>query len=414
MQTTHKFDDIEVDSLLYAFLAREALPGTELDSAAFFAGFAALVRRFAPRNAALLAKRDRLQASIDAWHREHPGADFDAAAYRAHLLDIGYLVPEGVPFSVDTDGVDPEIARVAGPQLVVPVSNARYALNAANARWGSLYDALYGTDAIPGAAARGAYDPQRGAQVIAYARQFLDDAFPLTAGTHRDAVGYRVAGPGLEVAMRAAPPSFLETTSAFAGYQGDPGSPSVILLEHHGLHVELHIDRRHLIGKDDPAGISDIVLESAVTTIQDCEDSVAAVTAAEKVNVYRNWLGLMRGTLEARIDKGATSAVRRLNADREYTAPGGERRVLPGRSLMLVRNVGHHMMSDSVTLRGSPVPETFIDLVVTSLAALHDLRGRPAESAAAGNGAGRPAPARRLPTNCSPPPRISSACRAMS
>ena len=197
MQTTHKFDDIEVDSLLYAFLAREALPGTELDSAAFFAGFAALVRRFAPRNAALLAKRDRLQASIDAWHREHPGADFDAAAYRAHLLDIGYLVPEGVPFSVDTDGVDPEIARVAGPQLVVPVSNARYALNAANARWGSLYDALYGTDAIPGAAARGAYDPQRGAQVIAYARQFLDDAFPLTAGTHRDAVGYRVAGPGL-------------------------------------------------------------------------------------------------------------------------------------------------------------------------------------------------------------------------
>jgi malate synthase len=395
MQTTHKFDDIEVDSLLYAFLAREALPGTELDSAAFFAGFAALVRRFAPRNAALLAKRDRLQASIDAWHREHPGADFDAAAYRAHLLDIGYLVPEGVPFSVDTDGVDPEIARVAGPQLVVPVSNARYALNAANARWGSLYDALYGTDAIPGAAARGAYDPQRGAQVIAYARQFLDDAFPLTAGTHRDAVGYRVAGPGLEVAMRAAPPSFLETTSAFAGYQGDPGSPSVILLEHHGLHVELHIDRRHLIGKDDPAGISDIVLESAVTTIQDCEDSVAAVTAAEKVNVYRNWLGLMRGTLEARIDKGATSAVRRLNADREYTAPGGERRVLPGRSLMLVRNVGHHMMSDSVTLRGSPVPETFIDLVVTSLAALHDLRGRPAESAAAGNGAGRPAPAPR-------------------
>ncbi len=394
MQTTVQFDDIEFDSLLYAFVAREALPGTGIDTAAFFNGFANLVRRFAPRNADLLATRDRLQASIDAWHREHPGADFDAAAYRAHLIDIGYLVPEGAPFSVDTAHVDEEIAQVAGPQLVVPVSNARYALNAANARWGSLYDALYGTDAIPGAARSGAYDPQRGAKVIDYARQFLNEAFPLTAGSHRDAVGYRVAGHRLEVAMRAAPPSFLETASAFAGYQGDPESPAVILLEHHGLHVELHIDRRHLIGRDDPAGISDIVLESAITTIQDCEDSVAAVNAAEKVRVYRNWLGLMRGTLEARIDKGAASALRRLNADREYTSPGGGRLVLPGRSLMLVRNVGHHMMSDAVTLRGSPVPETFIDLVVTSLAALHDLRRCAAEPAAAG-GAGGPAPALR-------------------
>ena len=374
MSTKVKIDGIEIDANLHDFVAREVAPGSGVDPVAFWSGFARLAAELAPRNAALLAKRDRLQASIDGWHREHPGARFDPQAYRKFLADMGYLVPEGGSFAVATANVDPEIARVAGPQLVVPVSNARYALNAANARWGSLYDALYGTDAIAQeGAAGGGYNPERGAKVIDFARRFLDASFPLAAASHREAQGYFVSQRGLEVRV-ASGVVLLEDPAAFAGFQGDAGSPTVILLRHHGLHVELRIDRQHVIGRDDAAGISDVVLESAITTIQDCEDSVAAVSAAEKVTVYRNWLGLMKGTLEAQLEKGQKSIVRRLNADRRYRTANGAELVLPGRSVMLVRNVGHHMLCDLVTLNGSPIPETFIDAAVTSIAALHDLR----------------------------------------
>ncbi len=298
--------------------------------------------------------------------------------YKTFLGEIGYLVTEGAPFAVSTANVDAEIARIAGPQLVVPVSNARYALNAANARWGSLYDALYGTDAIPeeGAPRGGKYNPQRGAKVIAFARDFLDQNFALANGSHRDSVHYRVSEHGLEVSLKNNQTTRLKQSAAFRGFQGGRGSPNVLLLEHHGLHVELHIDRTHYIGRDDPAGISDVVLESAITTIQDCEDSVAAVDAEDKIHLYRNWLGLMKGGLQARVEKAHSRVIRRLNADRRYLTPGGNELVLPGRSLMLVRNVGHHMLSSIVTLQGAPIPETFIDAAVTVLIAMHDLRGQ--------------------------------------
>jgi malate synthase len=376
MKNTIKIDALAVDKILFDFLTREALPGTGIDEKEFWAGFATLLQRFTPRNAELLAKRDRLQASIDDWHRQHPGATFEASAYKAFLTEIGYLVPEKAPFAITTANVDPEIARIAGPQLVVPINNARYALNAANARWGSLYDALYGTDAIPhgeSASGRG-YNPKRGAKVIEFARRFLDDNFPLSNGTHKDAVGYGIAAGGLEVGLSTGATTELKDSSALVGFQGEPAAPTVILFRHHGLHVELHVDRQHFIGRDDAAGISGIVLESAITTIQDCEDSVAAVSTADKVQVYRNWLGLMKGTLEATLEKASKTVVRRLNADRRYRTPTGAELVLPGRSLMLVRNVGHHMLSDAITLDGAPLPETFIDAVVTSLIALHDLR----------------------------------------
>jgi malate synthase len=373
-----RVDDIDIDSRLYDFVNQEAIPGTGVDASAFWRGFAALVRRLAARNAALLERRDELQSQIDDWHREHPGAGFDPASYRAFLTRIGYLAPERGPFRISTANVDAEIAEIAGPQLVVPVNNARYALNAANARWGSLYDALYGTDSIPhedGERRGGGYDPARGAKVIRFVRDFLDDHFTLREASHRDALGYRVSPQGLEIVLKHGVTA-LKDGAALAGYQGPAESPSLILLRHHGLHVELCIDRRHHIGRDDPAGLSDVVIESALTTIQDCEDSVAAVTAEDKVLVYRNWLGLMQGSLQARFDKGGTSLLRRLNPDRRYRTPAGSELVLPGRSLMLVRNVGHHMLSDSVALNGAPIPETFIDAAVTSLIAQHDLRGR--------------------------------------
>jgi malate synthase len=371
-------DDLKVDKALYDFVNNEAMPGSGIQAQDFWNGFASLVRTLAPRNAELLRKRDELQAKIDAWHRQHPGPGFDQAKYSSFLSEIGYLVTEGAPFAVSTANVDAEIARIAGPQLVVPVNNARYALNAANARWGSLYDALYGTDAIPeqGAPRGGKYNPQRGAKVIAFARDFLDRNFALAGGSHHDSVRYRVAANGLEIILKNDQTTRLAQSTAFKGFQGEPGSPGVVLLEHHGLHVELHIDRTHYIGRDDPAGISDVVLESAITTIQDCEDSVAAVDAEDKIHVYRNWLGLMKGGLEARLEKGHSSIIRRLNADRRYLMPGGKELVLPGRSLMLVRNVGHHMLSNIVSLHGAPIPETFIDAAVTVLIAMHDLRGQ--------------------------------------
>ncbi len=377
MRATVSIDELKVDQALYDFVNGEIIPDSGVQVQAFWNGFASLVRTLAPRNAELLRRRDELQAQIDAWHRQNPGPGFDHAKYKTFLSNIGYLVKEGAPFSVGTANVDAEIAQIAGPQLVVPVSNARYALNAANARWGSLYDALYGTDAIPedGAPRGGKYNPQRGAKVIAFARDFLDQNFALANGSHHDSVDYRVAGHGLEVRLENNQTTRLERPAAFRGFQGERTSPNVLLLEHHGLHVELHIDRTHYIGRDDPAGISDVVLESAVTTIQDCEDSVAAVDAEDKIHLYRNWLGLMKGDLQARVEKAHSRVIRRLNADRRYLMLGGTELVLPGRSLMLVRNVGHHMLSNIVSLQGAPTPETFIDAAVTVLIAMHDLRG---------------------------------------
>lgn len=377
MRATVNVVSLRIDKVLYDFVNREAMPGSGVEEQPFWTGFAGLVRSLAPRNAQLLRRRDELQAKIDSWHRENPGAAFDRARYKAHLADIGYLLPEQPAFTIDTADVDAEMALIAGPQLVVPVSNARYALNAANARWGSLYDALYGTDAIAqeGATRGAGYDSRRGAKVIAFARNFLDMHFELSAGSHHDALMYRTSAQGLGVQLKDGSVASLKDPAAFRGIQGDPSSPAVLLLLHHGLHVELHIDRTHHIGRDDPAGISDVWLESAITTIQDCEDSVAAVDADEKTQLYRNWLGLMRGSLEARIDKGGKALTRRLNEDRRYRTPAGAELVLPGRSLMLVRNVGHHMLSDAVTLHGEPIPETFIDAAVTALIAVHDLRG---------------------------------------
>jgi malate synthase len=385
MQSIPGADDVSVDDGLYAFVTHEAMPGTGIEERPFWSGFAGLIRALAPRNAALLRRRDELQHDIDIWHRRHPGALFDRAAYKAHLIKIGYLLPEKEPFGIDTAHVDPEIAHIAGPQLVVPASNARYALNAANARWGSLYDALYGTDVIPhagpgGTAQPGPYDPQRGAKVIAFARDFLDQNFALNGSSHRDAVHYRIAAGGLDVQLKSGAVTRLEHPAAFRGFRGSHDLPEVLVFVHHGLHVEVHIDRNHRIGREDSAGISDVVLESALTTIQDCEDSVAAVDAEDKILVYRNWLGLMNGSLQAQLDKGGVATVRRLNPDRRYQTPGGAELVLPGRSLMLVRNVGHHVLSDAVTWEGNPIPETFIDAAVTALIALHDLRGPGARS----------------------------------
>jgi malate synthase len=380
-----RVEDIEIDSRLHDFVRQEAAPGTSVEPAAFWRGFAALVRRLAPRNAALLARRDVLQSQIDDWHRQHPGALFDPASYRAFLAEIGYLQPEKGAFSVGTTDVDAEIARIAGPQLVVPVTNARYALNAANARWGSLYDALYGTDVIegPGRAGPGrpgGYDAERGARVIAFVRDFLDEHFTLSDGSYHEATGLRIGAQGLRVALVHGE-STLRDAAALVGFQGSAESPSLILLKHHGLHVELHIDRTHTIGRDDPAGVSDVVIESAITAIQDLEDSVSTVSVTEKILGYRNWLGLMQGTLQATFEKGGTTFTRRLDPDRRYRTVTGSELALAGRSLLLVRNVGHHMFSDAVTREGAPIPETFIDAAITSLIALHDLRG----SSARGN-----------------------------
>ncbi|MEN0072776.1 MAG: malate synthase G [Paracraurococcus sp.] len=379
MADTMEVAGLKVARSLYDFLEKEALPGTGVTSDRFWSSYAAILKDLGPRNAALLRKRDEIQAKIDAWHKAHPARPVDAAAYKAFLEEIGYLVPPGPDFQVGTTDVDAEFGQIAGPQLVVPVSNARYALNAANARWGSLYDALYGTDAIPetdGATRSKGYNPARGKKVIDYARGVLDRIAPLAGGaSHRDAKGYAITAGALAVTLQDGRSIGLAQPGQCVGYQGEAAAPEAILFVHHGLHAELRIDRDHPIGKDDPAGIADLVLESAVTTIIDCEDSVAAVDADDKVVVYRNWLGLMNGSLEASLEKGGKTLIRRLNPDRTYLKPAGGAVTLHGRSLMLVRNVGHHMMTDVVTLDGQETPETILDAMCTVAIALHDLRG---------------------------------------
>jgi malate synthase len=360
---------LAVADVLATFIETQALPGLTLAAGDFWRGMSELMVRFAPENRRLLAIRDELQARIDEWHEQRRGQPFDGAAYRAFLASIGYLVPEPASFRVDPKNVDDEVIG-AGPQLVVPVLNARFALNAANARWGSLYDALYGTDAIapPAAAARG-YDPARGAKVIAHAKDFLDRAVPLARGRHADVTGWSVTDGALAPA--------LADPSQFAGYVGDPGSPRAVLLRHHGLHIELLLDRQHPVGKSDPAGLADVVVEAALTTIIDFEDSIAAVDAADKTAAYANWLGLMRGELQATFSKDGRSLTRKLDPDRGYVSPQGRPFELPGRSLLFVRNVGHLMTTPAVRLPdGSEAPEGILDAVVTSLIALHDRDGR--------------------------------------
>ena len=373
---------LKVARSLVDFIEGEAAPGTGVTADAWWRGLAELLAAFAPRNHALLAERSRLQAEIDAWHATRRATGAPPASpdeQKRFLGEIGYLVPEGPAFTIGTTGVDPEVAQAAGPQLVVPLSIVRYALNAANARWGSLYDALYGTDAISdaGGAARGkGYNPVRGAQVIARGRAFLDEAAPLARGTHEDAAAYSVVQGALTVRLQDGTEIGLADPAAFVGWTGPAAAPGAILIRHHGLHLEILIDRDHAIGRDDPAGVADIVLESALTTIMDLEDSVAAVDAADKVELYRNMLGLLRGSLSARFDKDGRSMERTLEPDRVYQAPGGGEVTLPGRSLMFFRNVGHLMTTDAILLAdGSEAPEGVVDGAVTALVALHDLNG---------------------------------------
>ncbi|MGL4491155.1 MAG: malate synthase G [Rhizobiaceae bacterium] len=377
--------DLQIDKGLHDFIVNEAIPGTGVDAAAFFEGFSKLVHDLGTKNRALLAKRDEMQAKIDEWYKAKRATGYSMEEYRAFLTSIGYLLPEGPAFKVSTTNVDPEIAAVAGPQLVVPVMNARYALNAANARWGSLYDALYGTDAISedGGAEKGkGYNPVRGAKVIAWARAFLDEAVPLAGGNWSDVSSLSIVG-GVLLVTNSAGATGLSDPSQFAGYTGDAASPSSVLLVKNGMHAQIIIDRANIIGKDDAAGICDVVLESALTSIMDCEDSIAAVDAEDKTLVYRNWLGLMKGDLTEEVAKGDKVITRRLSADKTFTAPNGEAMPLKGRALMLIRNVGHLMTNPAILLGdGSEIPEGIMDAMITGLIAMHDVgaNGRKANS----------------------------------
>jgi malate synthase len=370
---------MKVARVLYDFVVHEVIPGTGIEAPAFWQGLDGIIQKFAPLNHALLQRRDELQAKIDDWYRGRRGREMDEAADKALLGQIGYLVPEGPSFKIDTANVDAEIAAVAGPQLVVPISNARYALNAANARWGSLYDALYGSDAIPrdGETQNKGYDPERGKRVIAWARHFLDEAVPLASGSHADVSTYAINAGVLSATLRDGKTTGLADPKKLRGYRGRPDAPEVILLVNNGLHIEVVIDRAHPVGRTDAAGVADVVIEAALTTIMDLEDSIAAVDPHDKVAAYRNWLGLCQGTLVEAFQKDGKSVNRHLSPDRSYTQPDGSTLVLPGRSLMLIRNVGHLMMDEGVIGRdGKPAPEGVLDAAITSLIALHDLKSK--------------------------------------
>ena len=365
-QRTDK-NGLQVAAELVDFIEGAALPGTGIDAGTFWAGLSDLVHDLGPKNRALLQTREDMQVKIDSWHKERAGQPHDADAYTSFLREIGYLVPEGPAFEIDTKGVDPEIAQVPGPQLVVPITNARFALNAANARWGSLYDAYYGTDALGDLPQGKGYDADRGARVVARAKAFLDDAVPLASGSHADVTGYAVVDGALTPALK--------DPAQFVGYRGDAAAPEAILLRNNGLHIEIRIDAAHNIGKTDPAGVADVLLESAMSTIMDCEDSVAAVDAEDKVVAYGNWLGLMKGDLSETFEKGGQQVTREMHGDRHYAAPDGSALTIKGRSLMLVRNVGHLMTNPAILDRdGREIGEGLMDAMVTTLIAMHDLQ----------------------------------------
>ncbi len=368
---------LQVAKVLFDFVNHEAIPGTGITADQFWAGADKVIHDLAPKNKALLAKRDDFQARIDTWHQAHAGQAHDPVAYKAFLQEIGYLLPEAADFQASTQNVDDEIARMAGPQLVVPVMNARFALNASNARWGSLYDALYGTDAISeaGGAEKGqGYNKVRGDKVIAFARAFLDQAAPLSAGSHVDSTGYKIVDGKLIVSLKGGSNSGLRDDAQLIGFQGDTAQPIAILLKNHGLHFEIQIDASTAVGQTDAAGVKDVLMEAALTTIMDCEDSVAAVDADDKVVIYRNWLGLMKGDLAEEVAKGGKTFTRTMNADRVYTGVDGQGVTLHARSLLFVRNVGHLMTIDAILdQHGNEVPEGILDGLLTSLAAIHSL-----------------------------------------
>ncbi len=370
---------LQVATVLNDLLSQRICPDTGFEPSAAWAAFEKIVADLTPKVRVLLANRDELQSKIDQWHRDRAGQPHDAGAYKQFLTEIGYLLPEGPDFSATTENVDNEVANIAGPQLVVPVTNARYALNAANARWGSLYDALYGTDVIPetdGCEKSGGFNPKRGAKVIAFTREFLDKAAPLASGSHRDATAYAVHGGKLLVTLVDSRQTTLADAKIFSGYVGEPATPSTILLVNHGLHIEMQFDRAHTIGKTDAAGIKDVVLESAITTIQDMEDSVSVVDATDKTHTYANWLGLIRGDLSETFEKGGRSLTRTLHPDRTYTKPDSGTMTLPGRSLLFARNVGHHMFTDAVLDgEGNEIPEGFLDAFFTCLISSFDVKG---------------------------------------
>jgi malate synthase len=375
---------LAIDKQMYDFIENEVLPKVGVDSESYWSGFEKVVKEFTPRNKALLATRDEMQKQIDQWHLDNPtnSGEVDFAKYKQFLQEIGYLLPEGEDFQVSTENVDEEIAHIAGPQLVVPVRNARYALNATNARWGSLYDALYGTDVISdenGQEAKGGYNPTRGAAVVAYAKQFLDENFALASGSYTEVTGFEVVDGKLQI-TQGDNSTELKDAEQFAGYMGEASSPTAVLLKNNNLHAEIQIDKDSPIGKDDAAGIKDVLLESAITAIQDGEDSIAAVDAEEKVEVYRNWFGLMNGDLQETFEKGGKTRTRQQNPDRVYTAPDGSELVLPGRALLLLRNVGHLMQNPAILVDlGEGQEEIFegiMDALVTPLLSLNDLKGK--------------------------------------
>ncbi|MGR3967630.1 malate synthase G [Pseudomonas sp. 910_23] len=370
---------LQVAKVLFDFVNNEAIPGTGITADQFWAGADKVIHDLAPKNKALLAKRDDFQARIDTWHQTHAGQAHDPVAYKAFLQDIGYLLPEAADFEASTQNVDDEIARMAGPQLVVPVMNARFALNASNARWGSLYDALYGTDAISeanGAEKGKGYNKVRGDKVVTFARAFLDEAAPLSAGSHVDSTGYKIVDGKLIVSLKGGSNSGLRDDAQLIGFQGPEAEPIALLFKHNGLHFELQIDASTPVGQTDAAGVKDVLMEAALTTIMDCEDSVAAVDADDKVVIYRNWLGLMKGDLAEEVAKGGKTFTRTMNPDRAYTGIDGNDVTLHGRSLLFVRNVGHLMTIDAILDKdGNEVPEGILDGLITSLAAIHSLNG---------------------------------------